>query len=196
VLQPVRFQSEQRIEARSVALLRTARARKVWDGQPPVPIERIVESVLDLAISWEEILGPDAERILGFLDVADRRVVINEGFRERYDRAPGSFLFTLAHEAGHFELHVDHGGYQQVSLLLTPEEEPTLCRDGSYDPREVQANRFAAFLLLPEELLRPATVGHDCRLAGVIRELAAKFAVSNTTMRIRLERLGIIPAPN
>jgi Zn-dependent peptidase ImmA (M78 family) len=150
--------------------------------------------VLDLAISWEEIPGPDAERILGFLDVADRRVVINEGFRERYERVPGSLLFTLAHEAGHYELHVDHGGYQQASLLLTPEEEPALCRDGSYDVREVQANRFAAFLLLPEELLRPAAAGHDCRLDGAIRELATTFAVSNTTMRIRLERLRMIPS--
>lgn len=139
---------------------------------------------------------PDAgSRILGYLDVEDRRIVINEGFRDRYEQYPGSLEFTFAHEVGHQVLHVDASGYAQATLPLDLAIGRVLCRDEFYEPREVQANRFAAFLLLPEELLIPRTRDRDCRLVGVIRELAATFGVSRTTVRIRLERLGITPAP-
>lgn len=93
--------------------------------------------------------------------------------------------YTIAHELGHYFLHRDH-----IAAFI--DKELNLYRSKSLDdatksdPTEVQANMFAAALLMPEHLLRAAYgVSHD------IAHLARMFAVSREAMGHRIINLGL-----
>lgn len=81
--------------------------------------------------------------------------------------------FTVAHELGHYFLHE---GKAMVSF-----------RGGRGDD-ETEANRFAAELLMPEDLVRK---DHRGRPAVIPRSMAEVFQVSTSAMEIRLEQLGL-----
>ena len=82
--------------------------------------------------------------------------------------------FTIAHEIGHFVLHPD--------LIGDSIGDDGLYRSHLPNIREVEANRFAANLLMPTELIEKAEA------AGVdtIPDFARIFAVSRSTMSARL----------
>ena len=76
---------------------------------PPVPVEQIVENVLDLGILWEPIdEGPD-EHTLAELVPDSRTVVFNERRHLLIEQTPGLYNTILGHEAGHWEAHVHRG---------------------------------------------------------------------------------------
>jgi len=87
--------------------------------------------------------------------------------------------FTIAHELGHFLLN--HG----KSFRDTPTQFST----ANYDPREVEANRFAAELLMPSNIIRLAIM--EKSITQVAR-LAKAFGVSEAAMMYRLKNLGWI----
>ena len=99
--------------------------------------------------------------------------------------------FTVAHEIGHALLHlvglkgafVDNGTtmYRATTFPLSDELTKPLAKS---DPKEMAANRFAAALLMPREMLRIALT--KSRDAAV---LAAKFSVSVPAMQSRLNSL-------
>lgn len=87
--------------------------------------------------------------------------------------------FTVAHEIGHFLLHRD-----EIGDGITDD---VLYRSTLSDRREAQANRMAADLLMPQNLIdewmdRARTLKVD----NVIGFLADKFNVSEAAMKIRL----------
>jgi Zn-dependent peptidase ImmA (M78 family) len=92
--------------------------------------------------------------------------------------------FTIAHELGHHFLHLlADGDYvdTQVDLFRdTDGGEPATKKV------EVEANQFAAALLMPEELVRQAF-----RDTQSLPTLARLFNVSEEAMAIRLGRLGL-----
>ena len=73
----------------------------------PVPIEEIVEQVLGLDFDWDVIQEQPGEQILGGLDVANRKILINEAHSDLFEQKPGLLRSTIGHEAGHWELDVD-----------------------------------------------------------------------------------------
>lgn len=92
--------------------------------------------------------------------------------------------FTLAHEFGHHIL--GHG-----SLV---DDDSTL-RDFTRDPKEVQANYFAAEFLAPERAVINWMEAHgkpDVDLEVVVR-VADAFGISAAAARIRLEAARFIP---
>ena len=95
--------------------------------------------------------------------------------------------FTVAHELAHFLLHRD-----QIANGITDD---VLYRSSLSDRREAQANRLAADILMPDEMVSEAI--EDARLKGVgdlLLYLAEQFDVSEGAMRIRLEQLRITDA--
>ena len=66
------------------------------------------------------------------------------------NHSPNRRRFTIAHELGHLFLHSSKTVNYETSLLMFRDGRST---DGS-DPKEREANRFAAELLMPEGLLR------------------------------------------
>ena len=87
--------------------------------------------------------------------------------------------FTIAHELGHFFLHMDKDAQ---------EDKITSFRMDS-SPKERQANAFAANLLMPESLVRQE---HARMVIPVSDSLADIFRVSKQAMRFRLDELELL----
>lgn len=98
--------------------------------------------------------------------------------------------FTLAHEIGHFFLHQD----DPVFLDKVVMHRNAVSSRGD-DIKEIQANQFAASLLMPrdvlesayEKLLETTNVRHE-----IVERLARQFSVSKHAMELRLVNLALI----
>lgn len=86
--------------------------------------------------------------------------------------------FTLAHEIAHYLLHRD--------LMRDGIVDNAMYRSGLPAPVETEANRLAAELLMPPNLIRTFW------RAGIqsLSQLCTAFGVSEEAMRIRLKQLG------
>lgn len=73
----------------------------------PVPVEEIVEQVLGLDFDWDVIQEQTGEQILGGLDVANRKILLNEAHTDLFDEKPGLLRSTIGHEAGHWDVDID-----------------------------------------------------------------------------------------
>jgi Zn-dependent peptidase ImmA (M78 family) len=101
--------------------------------------------------------------------------------------------FTIAHELGHLFLHDDTVNYDQGGVMLFRDDKSS---DGS-DAKEVEANRFAAELLMPADDLREDIsnegsfdlMNKDPHENAIIKKLAEKYDVSEQAMSVRLTTL-------
>ncbi|NRB01697.1 MAG: ImmA/IrrE family metallo-endopeptidase [Rhodobacteraceae bacterium] len=103
------------------------------------------------------------------------------------NEGPQRKRFTAAHELGHYLLHRDLlDGKKHLDRLFSSGG-----NDNPYGPlspyHEVQANKFAADLLMPAGPLR----AHFSPSADNVQELADLCGVSKAAMKIRLNSLGI-----
>jgi Zn-dependent peptidase ImmA (M78 family) len=159
-------------------------ASKKIDGPPVDPIK--VAKTIGLHVMSDD-LGPD---VSGLLIREGDRVLIAV---ERSD-PPNRRNFTIAHEIGHHVLghqfesgthvHVDKGNY-------ISQRGPKSSK--GVDPKEVEANQFAAALLMPSPLVR-AEVQRCSRplLDSDVSALANRFKVSEQAMTIRLTALRLL----
>lgn len=87
--------------------------------------------------------------------------------------------FTIAHELGHYMLGHGHAFRDPSSNFSM----------SYYDPREVDANQFAAEVLMPEMAVNVLV---KQRKIMDVNELARIFDVSVDAMKYRLKKLGIL----
>jgi Zn-dependent peptidase ImmA (M78 family) len=164
-----------------------AQAQKVLQEtgclQAPVPVDIIAER---LGLRLEPaMLGED---ISGLLVIEQGRGTI--GYNK--DHALVRQRFSIAHEIGHFILH------QTKAPVFIDKTYTIYRRDGvsssGSDYQEIQANQFAAALLMPESLLRNEIehVGFDLANEIALDYLAEKFGVSRQAMSFRLANLNIL----
>ena len=92
--------------------------------------------------------------------------------------------FTIAHELGHSILHLDNAGefVDSATDLFRTEALP----DGKTYHQEVEANAFAAALLMDAELVK--RLWDTCKSLDT---MAKAFMVSESAMGIRLNNLGL-----
>lgn len=101
--------------------------------------------------------------------------------------------FTVAHEVGHFLLHQEetlHVDRQGVFARLRSNRSS----EGS-DPEEIEANHFAASILMPARFLERdlgASRHIDSDDDEFIARLAKRYEVSSQAMLIRLINLGYV----
>lgn len=97
--------------------------------------------------------------------------------------------FTIAHELGHMHLDKEAVSYDRDFAVKMRDEHS---KDGT-DPIEINANLFAAELLMPEDKLRQdvAKLGNqiDPEDDEKIGMLAERYAVSRMAMTVRLTNL-------
>jgi Zn-dependent peptidase ImmA (M78 family) len=155
-------------------------------ADPPVPIEQIVRD-FGAVISYQPF---DADDISGLLYRAnDPAPVIgvnsnNARVRQR---------FTIAHELGHLLLH------ERQELILERHVHVNF-RDATSstatNEEEIEANQFAAELLMPHDLLKRNldSLLDDRPLsdADLVRRLASRFEASQQAMEFRLASLGML----
>jgi len=115
-----------RIEVRTFQRLRELQQRGLWNGRPPVPVEHVIEHILGLSISYEEIEEHPDEEILGSFRPNGREIVLNERHLATFATSPGRRRFTLAHEAGHADLYAlaDATAQGEIGVLLASKYQP------------------------------------------------------------------------
>ena len=141
----------------------------VFGGCPvPVPVESIAEDYLGLSLRVAHM------PVSGLLLVS-RRQLWTHG-----EEPPERRRFTIAHEIAHWVCH-RHGVPSRCELDAGA---------AARDPREREANTFAAELLMPADAVRDA---HSRGLEP--RYIAERFAVSELAMAWRLYNLHLGPPP-
>ncbi len=106
-------------------------------------------------------------------------------------RNPGRRRFTIAHEIGHWQLHVatdSRAFFDRPQDISEHEDEPVQLP--KLRRREAEANAFARELLMPEQLMREQALDTGCNLPL----LAERFEVSVPAVRLRLRLLSMLPA--
>lgn len=150
-------------------------------SEAPVPVEQIARE-LGTQITYESFEGD----ISGMLYRDQGAAVI--GVNSRHPRTRQRF--TVAHEIGHFLMHKGQPVFIDRFVRVN-------WRDGESDREEVQANAFAAELLMPRDLTRSATertLGRrrDFTPPELVGVLAKRFEVSAAAMQYRLINLDIL----
>ncbi|MXX15556.1 MAG: ImmA/IrrE family metallo-endopeptidase [Gemmatimonadetes bacterium] len=148
---------------------------------PPVPVEQVAH-YLGIKIELAN-LGEDCS---GVLVRNGKRAII--GVNKKHPR--NRRRFSIAHEIGHFMLHegdtyIDNGYRVQFRDLESG--------SGTIG-EEMDANAFAAALLMPAEWVKNAFYQQPFDLTedGVLQMLAQKFQVSTQAMSYRLMRLRLL----
>lgn len=103
--------------------------------------------------------------------------------------------FTIAHECGH--LILSHKGEVFVDKQVVNRRNATSSL--AIDEQEIEANQFAASLLMPREdvVSHLDQLSKSCRQLPMLIELMARsFGVSKKAMEYRLVNLGLIASPD
>lgn len=161
---------------------------------PPIPVKDIAEGALDFVVIFRPLEGQAS----ALLHLDKRLIEINSV------DPPGRRRFSIAHEIGHIRLHS-----KQVDLETPPipglfgdYSAPHVCRIDNREWWEVEANKFAAALLMPVYLLRVEvererlyfedwSLDSNQMVKAVTRRLAGRFMTSLEAMRIRLKDTGL-----
>jgi len=172
----------------SVQLARAAAEKlveRLGIRKAPIDVEKIVQA-LGLRIVTVD-LGDDVSGLL-----VSRKGMASIAVKQK--DPPVRRRFTIAHEIGHFCLRHHLLGNE---LVHTDEHRQVIYRSPraseGLDPLEIQANQFAASLLMPTKLIRErvATLRKPL-LEHDVKVLATEFRVSEQAMTIRLSTLGLL----
>jgi Zn-dependent peptidase ImmA (M78 family) len=151
--------------------------------KPPVPLERIAEEA-NLRIEYVP-LEPDMSGALIESDDGEMIVAVNEVHHRNRKR------FTIAHELAHYFLgHHKHHPHVDREFVVIPRNQVS---SQAVDPREIDANAFAASLLMPEEFLLKDFVRLGGFDANELSEIAKRYQVSEQALSFRLVNLGFLP---
>jgi len=151
----------------------------------PVDVEGVAQK-LGLRVLYED-LGEDVSGIL-ITSTSGANVVVQASDHTNRQR------FTIAHEIAHFHLkHQFDGGHVHVDRGNFISRRDSISSTG-LDAKEIEANQFAASLLMPPDLLKKEVhaLGVPQLLDHHVAHLAKRFKVSEHAMTIRLTRLGLL----
>lgn len=155
--------------------------------QPPIKVEEIARSQ-GIEIVRHRFEGPES----GFaLRDGSRRIIgLNTQTSRRRQR------FTVAHELGHLLLHEGKIIVDQAVLRVDLRNDVSSM---GTDVEEIEANTFAAALLMPESIvfdhvLKLVRANSQITRETLISGLARIFDVSAEAMGYRLINLGILTA--
>lgn len=148
----------------------------------PVPVEDIALRLGAKLV--HESLDPSISGLL-LREHGSKLIAVNSAHHPRRRR------FTIAHELGHLQLHQ---GEYIVDSAVRMNRRDALSSMAS-DSEEIEANAFAAALLMPSPLIRQALgalresqASSPGRVADI---LAEQFGVSSEAMGFRLINLGL-----
>ncbi|WP_328828478.1 MULTISPECIES: ImmA/IrrE family metallo-endopeptidase [unclassified Streptomyces] len=153
---------------------------------PPVNVERLAAQ-LGVVVSRSSFKDGDVSGMLVRQDGQSPVVGVNDSHSSHRQR------FTIAHELGHFLLHPGREVVLDRPVRVNLRDKTSSM---ATDREEIEANAFAASVLMPAGLVRselerlPVTVRQDpdrCTTA-----LAAVFDVSDSAMGFRLINLGLV----
>lgn len=182
----IEFIPDKRIEDKAYSLLKAFSKNQQWEISFPIPVELIIETELEY---MNDLINFNDEGILGSISSKDKIIYTNDQKTDYFNKYPGTYEFTLAHEVGHWVLHLcAEDNQQKLENVL----EVIVCRSGSKAPEELQADKFAASLLMPENLVKETVKGRDIYSWTALYNLRDQWKVSITALKYRLEKLGLL----
>lgn len=191
----------------------------------PVPIQKIVESILGLDFDWDIIEEKPGEQIMAGLIPSQKKIVMNERHLELFEEKLGLEQSTIGHEAGHWDIDIDHSkvnhptfpGFELDSLIVNRKTEkkdlivrvlkhaPTSNESYRFykdmkrglDAPEVKSavDRYQSALLMPKWLIYKEIEGIDRTSWNDLYDLQKKAKVTISNLVVRLQRLGLIYIP-
>lgn len=154
------------------------------DKLAPFPYELVLQDREDLEIHFAALEDPEVSGLTSYENGKFQIIINTEKPAVRQN-------FTLGHELGHYFLHQDvlklEGGIIDGDVALDGAKILYRMDDASSQRLEVEANNFAASLLMPADLVREAW-----RAIGSIQKLSRIFQVSAIAMSVRLTHLGLL----
>jgi len=154
--------------------------------KPPVDVRKIATD-LGLRIV-EDDLGDDVSGAL-VTNATDAAILVQA------QQHPNRQRFTIGHEIGHHILghHFDEGGHVHVDRGNYISLRGRRASEG-VDPKEIEANWFAAALLMPSALVKAEVARLDVPALHDqhVESLANLFEVSQQAMTIRLTTLRLL----
>lgn len=164
--------------------------KELADTYKDVFPRNIVEYCLTKGIKVQETDSfPNDISGLIFKENEEYTILINS------NQSIGRKAFTIAHELGHFFLHKGYldnkeeivsfakGSYNECPSI--PRSTIVNNKDAQYRKMEVEANEFAAQILMPDEEFL-----NKCKELDSIDDVARYFGVSISAATIRADRLG------
>jgi Zn-dependent peptidase ImmA (M78 family) len=148
--------------------------------RPPVPVDKLVKKLGLLLAPL-----PADDEISGAIIRKDGRVVIAVNPAHHINRQ----RFTIAHELGHYFLHEGLETHVDQNFRVAWRNAES---SKAIDWNEIQANRFAAELLMPTSFMLKDLDSLEAVDRHAVALLATKYVVSPDAMKIRLSQLGII----
>jgi hypothetical protein len=193
IFRPYSFIPKLTIEARALDILWQMQQTSHYFPKFPLDSSRVAE-FLGLDVVWDAIAddeqGAIAARILPLeklIEINDRIPQLQGGFGES----------TIAHEIGHWVLHIDQIEVERQIRLqqkgLVIKFEPLLCRSvESTLGIEWQAQYFAGCLLMPQYQLLQLKQGRELTKWQHLYQIAEQLGVTISNLVHRLQDLGWI----
>ncbi|MGF1541281.1 MAG: ImmA/IrrE family metallo-endopeptidase [Pleurocapsa sp.] len=193
IFRPFRFISKIEIEASALDVWLRMEATPKYAPKLPVDASRVAE-FLDLDLLWDTIPDDEQGQIAARILPLEKLIEINENIPQ----LRGGFgESTIAHEIGHWVLHIDSQEVRRYIRLqqkgLNVQVKPLLCRSSQHLAGiEWQAQYFAGCLLMPQHILTKLVRGKDLTKWQHLYQLAETLGVTISNLTTRLQDLGWI----
>lgn len=158
-----------------------------------INIDEIIEFEYELEFDIINIDDLSKERnVMAALFPSEKKIYLNES-KESLFKNIGLLNFTKAHELGHWVLHVtEQNEYEQLTFS---KGERYFCRSNKKKPEEIQADMFAASLLMPRKVIIGAI--NDFKEKGYVTindlyNLSEKLEVSVSALKNRISNLKLL----
>lgn len=158
---------------------------------PPVDVEQLADK-----LGYRVVLKFFDQEDLSGTVMRDKDGSVTLGINTIHARVRQRF--SIAHEIGHARLHLTK---DREDLFVDPPAR-VLFRDHvaslGENPQEIEANQFAAGLLMPAPMIARtgsallASAEGRLSIDDLVERLSRKFEVSSQAMRFRLVTLGVI----
>jgi Zn-dependent peptidase ImmA (M78 family) len=150
--------------------------------EPPIDVAGLIEAE-GLKVVFKEL----EDRVSGFLLQAPSGAVVGVNSLHH----PNRQRFTMAHELGHHHLHPNEPTVYVDDIMVHFRGEDI---HAPQTATEIEANVFAASLLIPEKLIRRDLAERpiDALDDVAVRQLAVRYGVSAQALTIRLIELGML----
>ena len=199
VFRPYRFISKLEIEAYALDIwLQMERLGSAYasrsHNQLQLPIDAsIIAEFLDLDLVWDTIADDEHGAIAARILPLEKLIEINENIPQ----LKGGFgESTIAHEIGHWVLHIDVEQVERYIRLkqkgIDVQVKPFLCRSNNLARIEWQAQYFAGCLLMPQYILKELKQDKDLTKWQHLYQIAEDLGVTISNLTTRLQDLGWI----
>ena len=190
VLKPYRFIPDHEIERSANDILRLMQQTRNYTLKWPLDASRVAE-FLGLDVVWDRIPPDNQGLIAARILPLERLIEINENILELPEGFEAS---TVAHEIGHWVLHINS---EEVTKFLKQLEqgikttvEPFLCRSvKSQYGIEWQAQYFASCLMMPQYKLAEVQKGRNLTNWNHLYAMRDELGVTISNLTNRLKSL-------